>query len=151
MTNVIALDDHDRFNRDIRDRLIKRGAGAPGRKPKAPDYAADVMLEGLEGQFEEAQREAVGPRRDTREEGIAADLSAELLALWARRITACLELGWRLVSVQSPAAAAALQFRFASSALADCRETGERMTARWRGDLAETGNGNSSQRRSIKA
>src|SRR5262245_22060409 len=130
MTNVIALDDQDRFNPDIRARLMKRGAGAPNRKPKATDYAADVMLEGLEGQFDEPWPNAAGPTRDTRGDDIAADLTTELLALWARRMTACMELGWRLASAQSFAAAAAQQFRFASSALADCRETNERMRAR---------------------
>jgi hypothetical protein len=145
MTNVIALDEQDRFNRDIRDRLTKSGAGQPGRKSKTTDYAADVLLEGLEGQFEEPQLKAAAPTRDTQGDGIATDISAELWALWTRRITAWMELGWRLASAQSLAAIVGQQFRFASSALADCRETNERMWARLRGDNADTTSGNASQ------
>jgi hypothetical protein len=150
MTNVIALDDQDRFNQDIRRRLTKSGVGQPGRKSKATDYAADVMLEGLEGHFEEPPK-AAGPRRDTRGDGIAADLTSEVVALWARRINAWIELGWRVASAQSPAAAAAQQFHFASSALADCRETNERMRARLRGAVADTGSGYAPLRRSTKS
>ena len=150
MTNVIALDDLDRFNQGIRDRLTKSGAGAPNRKPEPTDYAADAMWEGLEGQFQEPRPKAAGHTRDTQGDGIAADVTAELLALWARRMTAWMDLGWRLASAQSLSAAAAQQFRLASSALADCRETNERMGARLRG-AADTGSGYASQRRSTKS
>jgi len=147
MTNVIALRDHDRFNAEIRDRLIRTGAGAPGRKPKAADYAADVILEGLEGQFQEPEHTTT---RGTPQDGIAADLSTELFAWWARRIIAWTDLSWRLASAPSLAAAASQQFRFATSTLADCRETDERIRARLRGDIANGVTANHAQRCSRK-
>jgi hypothetical protein len=134
MTNVIALDDQDRFNEAIKERLAKSGARIAGRKAKATDYAADIRLEGLEGQFEEARVPAA--KRGSPHGAIAVDLAIELSAWGVRRVNAWMGLGWGLASAQSFAAAAAQQIRFVSSALADCRETHERIRARLRVGVA---------------
>jgi hypothetical protein len=49
-------------------------------KPNVTDYAADVLLEGLEGQFEEPQPEAAAPRRIGGDRS-AADLTARVFGI----------------------------------------------------------------------
>src|SRR5262245_19294267 len=110
------------------------GVGKPLRNGelKGADYAADLALEAMEGHFEERSRKpATAPIPKRQDAG--REIAIELAGLWTRRSIGWLEVTWRVARAQSLAAAAAQQLRGMSDALRDCRETGERIKARFAG------------------
>jgi|SRR4051812_7232727 hypothetical protein len=96
---------------------------------KKAGYAADVLLEVVEGQFVQNEPSTDSQRLETgtRSANPAGRIVAEWSSFVVRRSCACMELGWKLAYAQSLAAAAAHQLRYNADCLSDLRQTMERV------------------------
>jgi hypothetical protein len=122
--------DKGRLDKAIKDQLgSKRSASRRKRSiaSKAADYAADMMIEAAEGHFDSDEHKKQSRRSPAAPQPLHA--TTELSNFLVRRSLAMLNLGWSLLHSRNPASAIALQVRFGSEAMADMRETSERLGA----------------------